>query len=323
MFTHKDIQHKSLFVINGTENQRLRVSVGRLLLENTKTGTVITKLPFPKILALIIVGHTTITTALIEFCNKYGIPIVVMKPNFRPVFYYGNMAEANYLLRQKQYENPKGNLESAKSLLINKISNQYRLIKRTKEKNTKTQSFFKTYENSLSTIKISNDLKSLMGIEGSISKQFFSAYYGFADWSNRGPRVKLDYLNATLDTGYTMLFNYIEAMTRLFGFDPYIGVYHQLWFKRKSLVCDLVEPFRCIIEHQIRKSLKYGSFKKEDFVLQKNSYYLKKEERTRYTKVFYEAIINHKSDIFIFLQQYYRCFMGRKSVLMYPNFKYE
>ena len=102
MFTHKDIQNRSLFVINGMEHQSLKVSAGRLLLEDTKTNKAITKLPFPKIMALLIVGHTTITTALIEHCNKNGIPLVVMKPNFRPVFYFGNMAEANFLLRKKK-----------------------------------------------------------------------------------------------------------------------------------------------------------------------------------------------------------------------------
>src|SRR5690554_2531175 len=101
MFTHKDIENRSLFVINGTEHQSLKVSAGRLMLEDTKTGKAITKLPFPKILGLMVIGHTTITTALVEHCNKHGIPIVVMKPNFRPVFYYGNMAEANFLLRKK------------------------------------------------------------------------------------------------------------------------------------------------------------------------------------------------------------------------------
>src|SRR5690606_19935321 len=135
MFTHKDIENRSLFVINGTENQRLRVSAGRLMLESEETGKAITKLPFPKILSLMIVGHTTVTTALIEHCNKHGIPMVVMKPNFRPVFYYGNMAEANFLLRKKQFESNKGNLPIARILIRNKMMNQLALLHKTKEKN--------------------------------------------------------------------------------------------------------------------------------------------------------------------------------------------
>ena len=120
-----------------------------------------------------------------------------------------------------------------------------------------------------------------------------------------------------------MLFNYIECMTRLFGFDPYMGVYHQLWFRRKSLICDLMEPFRCIIDHQIRKSLKYKTFKETDFEKMRGAYYLKSEFKKIYTQVFFEAIITHKAEIYKFIQQYYRAYMGRKSVINLPEFNYE
>lgn len=323
MFTHKDIENRSLFVLNGTEHQSLRVSAGRLMLFNTETNKAITKLPFPKILALLVVGHTSITTALIEHCNKHGIPMVVMKPNFRVVFYYGNMAEANFLLRKKQFNESKGNLEIAQGLMRNKFQNQINLLKKTREKSeqmTKAISFISSSIDSTYSVK---DFRELMGIEGRNARFFFEAYFEFANWEQRLPRVKIDTLNATLDIGYSMLFNFIEAMTRLFGFDPYMGVYHQLWFRRKSLICDLMEPFRCIIEHQIRKSLKYGTFKATDFEIQKNAHYLKSEHRKIYTKVFFEAIIDHKLEIYQYIQKYYRCYMGRKSVSIYPTFNYE
>lgn len=323
MFTHKDIENRSLFVINGLENQRLKVSAGRLMLENEETGKAITKLPFPKILSLMIVGHTTITTALIEHCNKHGIPMVVMKPNFRPVFYFGNMAEANFLLRKKQFEESKGILSIAQILIRNKLTNQLALLNKVREKTMQIQSAKNTIQQNIDTIEHVADYRALMGLEGRAAKAFFQAYFEFANWTIRQPRVKFDTLNATLDIGYTMLFNYIDCMLRLFGFDPYMGVYHQLWFRRKSLVCDLMEPFRCIIEHQIRKSLKYETFKPSDFEFKKNAYYLKSEMRKIYTKVFFEAIIAQKLEIYKYIQQYYRCFMGRKSITNYPMYNYE
>lgn len=323
MFTHKDIENKSLFVINGLEKQRLKVSAGRLMLENEETGKAITKLPFPKILALIIVGHTTITTALIEHCNKNGIPMVVMKPNFRPVFYFGNMAEANYLLRKQQFENSKGVLEIAQVIIQNKMNNQLQLLQKTREKSDQILASKTIIENACQEVFKAIDYRELMGLEGRAAKAFFKAYFEFSEWNSRQPRVKTNSLNATLDIGYTMLFNYMDCMLRLFGFDPYMGVYHQLWFRRKSLVCDLMEPFRCIIEHQIRKSLKYGTFKPSDFQIKKSAYYLKSEMKKIYIKVFFEAIIAHKSAIYKFVQQYYRCFMGKKSVTNYPIFNYE
>jgi CRISP-associated protein Cas1 len=320
MFTHKDIDNRSLFVINGLEQQNLKVSNGRLLLEDSVTNKAITKLPFPKILGLMVIGHTTITTALIEHCNKHGVPMVVMKPNFRPVFYFGNMAEANFLLRKKQFEDGKGNLNIAKVLIKNKIQNQAHLLKKTRNKSIEINQFFTTYESTENAIDHAQDFRALMGVEGSMAKLFFKAYYKFANWDIRQPRIKQDTLNATLDIGYTMLFNYIECMTRLFGFDPYMGVYHQLWFRRKSLICDLMEPFRCIIELKIKKALKYGTIKPSDFEKVKNAFYLKPLQKPIYTKLFFEGIIEYKPQIYKYIQQYYRCYMGRKSVSEYPIF---
>ena len=46
--------------------------------------------------------------------------------------------------------------------------------------------------------------------------------------------MKSDVLNVTLDIGYSILFNFMESFIRMFGFDLYVGVFHRLWFKRKS-----------------------------------------------------------------------------------------
>jgi len=246
-----------------------------------------------------------------------------MKPNFRPVFYFGNMAEANFLLRKKQFEQPAGVLPIACVLIRNKIMNQLCLLEKTKERNEAILLAKSVIKNTLEQIDTVTDYRTLMGLEGKVAKLFFQSYFDFAGWQQRQPRVKQDTINATLDIGYTMLFNYVDCMLRLFGFDPYMGVYHQLWFRRKSLVCDLMESFRCIIEHQIRKLLKNGTFKASDFEEKKNAYYLKPEFRKIYTKVFFEAIIEHKSKIYKYIQQYYRCFMGKKSVNNYPVFNYE
>ena len=126
MFTHKDVEARTIFVINCLEERSLRVSNGELLLEelcDNKKRT-LTKLPFQKILALFVIGHITVTTPLIEKCQKFNVALVVMKPNLRPVFYWSNSAEANYLLRKKQHDFKKDNLLFAKKIVENKIKNQ-------------------------------------------------------------------------------------------------------------------------------------------------------------------------------------------------------
>ena len=324
MFTRKDIETRTVFIINCIEHERsLRVLNGELLLEehsNESKKKVLTKFPFQKILALFIIGHITVTTPLIEKCRKFNVALVVLKPNLRPVFYWSDAAEANFLLRQRQYAYSKSDLSVAHLLVKNKIANQLIALKKTRRKDELTLSAIQQCEAALNTVFDVNDYNSLMGLEGVVSRSFFNAYFQSLNWKGRKPRLKLDIMNLTLDIGYNILFNFIECFIRMFGFDLYVGVYHRLWFKRKSLVCDLMEPFRCIIDHVILLAYHRNQFCENDFELVKSEYHLKYNKSADYYKIFYDALIARKIEIFQYIQSYYRCFMGCKSVQNYPNF---
>ena len=160
----------------------------------------------------------------------------------------------------------------------------------------------------------------LMGLEGGVSKAFFSAYFQTNGWKARQPRVKNDAINATLDIGYTILFNYIECFVRMFGFDVYVGVYHRLWFRRKSLICDLIEPFRCIIDKTVRTAFNRKQFSNKDFNINKGEWRLKFEKNKDYSKVFFDALLPYKMEIFKYVQSYYRCFMRGADMVSYPKF---
>ncbi|MCR5313874.1 MAG: type V CRISPR-associated endonuclease Cas1 [Bacteroidaceae bacterium] len=324
MFTHKDIEYRSIFVINCINERSLRVSNGELLLEEHVESTdkmkTLTEMPFQKILALFIIGHAKITTPLMEKCHKFGVTLVVVKPNFRPVFFWANHAEANFLLHQKQYAYSKDDLSIAKIIIRNKIHNQIKSLTDTRKKDDNTLYAISKCQDCLDNIVEAKEYSQHMGIEGLASKVFFAAYFGELSWQTRRPRTKCDVLNATLDIGYTILFNYIECFLRMFGFDIYIGVYHRLWFKRKSLVCDIMEPFRCIIDKTIRKAFNKQQFSAKDFDIKKGEYLLKRENNKIYSKVFFDALIPYKIEVFKYIQSYYRCFMNRKTADFFPQF---
>lgn len=314
---------RSIFVVNCINHSRsLRVLDGELMLEEvTDDGNqTLTKFPFQKLLALFIIGHITVTTPLIEKCKKYNVALVVLKPNLRPVFYWSNSAEANYLLRQYQYALPINDISIAKTIVYNKIYNQIVNLKRTKKKDCITVEAIENCQTILNGIDNIEDYKQLMGNEGIAAKSYFAAYFQSLSWRGRYPRTKCDSLNVTLDIGYTILFNYIECFVRMFGFDIYKGVYHRQWFQRKSLICDLIEPFRCLIDHAVLLAFNRKQFKENDFILKDSEYQLKKEKVADYYRIFYDVLIEHKSEVFKYVQAYYKCFMGRKSVKTYPQF---
>lgn len=316
---------RTIFVVNCIEHDRsLRVNSGELMLEELEGDKkkTLTKFPFQKLLALFVIGHITVTTPLIEKCKKYGVALVVMKPNLRPVFFWENSAEANYLLRKRQFEFKADDLSVAKCIVYNKVLNQKASLQKTRKKDEATTEAIIQCEAALNTLPDINDYNQLMGLEGTVAKSFFSAYFQNQNWKGRHPRMKSDVMNVTLDIGYTILFNFLESFIRMFGFDLYVGVYHRLWFKRKSLVCDLMEPFRCIIDHATLLAFNRKQFSEKDFTLIKQEYRLKYEKCANYYKVFYDALTAYKTEFFKYVQQYYRCFMGCKSVKEYPLFEF-
>lgn len=148
-----------------------------------------------------------------------------------------------------------------------------------------------------------------MGIEGSFTKKFFSMYFEELNWYRRMPRAKIDEYNLLLDIGYTFLLNYVDSLLRLYGFDVYKGCYHKLFFKRKSLSCDIVEPFRCIIDKQLLKSFRLKQINKKDFKFANGQYSLEYNKSKKYAGIFLEGILNYKEDIFNYIYEFYRFMM--------------
>lgn len=142
MFTHKDIEMRTIFVVNCIQHDRsLRVNSGELMLEEIEGDKkkTLTKFPFQKLLALFIIGHITVTTPLIDKCKKYGVALVVVKPNLRPVFFWANSAEANYLLRKRQFDLASNDITIGKALVYNKILNQKVNLQKTRKKDEATK----------------------------------------------------------------------------------------------------------------------------------------------------------------------------------------
>lgn len=41
--------------------------------------------------------------------------------------------------------------------------------------------------------------------------------------------------------------------------DVYCGVLHTMFYMKKSLACDVMEPLRAIVDEQVKKSLNLGT----------------------------------------------------------------
>lgn len=271
-----------------------------------KDGETQIKVSCHRLLAIFIVGDFTMTTQLIQKCGRYGISLILLKRNFTTYASFFANSEGNVLLKRKQYFcSVKRSLEIAKKLMENKVRNQMNLL-RYIEVNSIAGKERKDYrKEKITDIKESVNYKSLLGLEGGVSRDFFSLYYKELGWKRRAPRTKIDEINYLLDLGYSMLFNYVESIVRLFGFDVYKGVYHQLFYQRKSLVCDLVEPFRCIIDKTVLKGFRLGQFNKEDFERKEHKYFLPYKVVSNYNYVLFKELLEYKEDVYSYIKEYY------------------
>jgi CRISPR-associated protein Cas1 len=317
MLSYPDFKEKTVVTVFATQGQKFSFLNDNLIVKDNDDEVVL-QTSCHRMLALWIVGNGTFTTGLLERSKKFGFPIVHMSQNLKLIGAWNAPTEGNFLLRKKQYSYDSLNI--AKHLVYNKIINQLELLKSIRQKSIACKDAIENIKGYSLQISGMNDLTSLLGLEGVSAKVYFNVWYENLDWKGRKPRTKHDPLNVLLDMGYTYLFYYIENMLHLYGFDVYKGVYHTNFYKRKSLVCDLQEPFRCIVDKAVKKAYALGQVNESDFDFQKGQYSLKYSKSKYYTRLLLAAIIDYKSDLFLYCQQYYRAFIQEKEISDFPVF---
>ncbi len=301
MIQATDFEEKQIIFIDPKEGEGkfgLKIQNSNLLM--TRNDKPENKVRLHAILAIYIIGDLTLTTRFIDQAQKNNISIFFLKRNMGHYGAISSGAEANYLVRQRQYElSRKEELELAKHLVKNKVKNQARLLKEQKSAD---------FKKLLTAIDKAKDNKELLGLEGNYAKKFFKEYFKEINWRRRAPRTREDIPNLLLDIGYTILFNFIESVLRLYGFDIYKGVYHKLFFARKSLVTDLQEPFRCLVDKALLKGYRLGVVNEGDFKFntKKREFELPWKHSAKYYRLFSEEIMERKIEIFYFIQAFYR-----------------
>ena len=307
MLSLPDFKNKQIIVCNAVEGQKLAIKNDNLILKNNQDEVVL-QITCHKIFTVWIIGGFSITSVLIERSKKFGFSIYLLSYSHRLLAVVNSVAEGNFLLRKKQYQYQ--SIEIAKGLVHNKISNQMRLLKGIRNKEESLKIHMNKMSGYLEDLSQATNNQTILGLEGTASRLFFNEWYQHMDWKGRKPRTKTDYLNTLLDIGYTYLFNFIECFLHLYGFDVYMGVYHKEFYMRKSLVCDLVEPFRCIIDKKMRLGYNLGQIKIEDFEERQGQYFLKIDRNKYYVKIIIEEILLHNPNfaskfIFIIKFQFY------------------
>lgn len=112
-------------------------------------------------------------------------------------------------------------------------------------------------------------LDQLRGLEGAAAAMYFEAYFSaFAPAlgaTGRNRRPPRDPVNAVLSLSYTLLYAQATAACWAAGLDPALGALHTLSHGRAALACDLMEPYRPLIDLWVWQQFREGNLRAEHF----------------------------------------------------------
>lgn len=269
----------------------------------SKDGQVVNRASCHRVFAVFVLGDMTITSGLMKDGLRHGVSFFFLKENFETYASLNAAVEGHVVLRKRQYDmSVERCFDAAKKLVANKVSNQCCLLR---ERDMEC-GLLRDRADVLKNIHASDSKDILRGIEGNASRGFFQKYYKDLKWRRRAPRTKEDIPNLLLDIGYTMLFNCMDSLLRLHGFDTYKGFYHTLYFQRRSLSCDVMEPFRCLIDRELLKMHKLKRIDPKDFLIEDGRYILPWKNSKKYTEIFLQTLMDRKEDMYAFVHNFYR-----------------
>lgn len=307
MITLPDFKQKQLLFIQTEHGVLNKIKFQNDNVVFTKDDKVINRASCHRVFAVFIIGDISITSELMKQGQRFGVSFFFLKNNLEPYASINAAAEGNYLLRMRQYaQTNEEECYIAKQIVKNKIKNQLRLLRSRKMQTYLTE----REEEIIDKIDKTDTQDSLRGIEGNVSKEFFQTYFAQINWWTRMPRVKPDIPNFLLDAGYTMMFNFIDALLRLYGFDTYKGCYHKLFFQRKSLTCDIIEPFRSLIDREMLKMHTLKQVSENDFKMREGNIAISFQESQKYAQIFLEEIMKNREQIYQYVQGFYRFIMN-------------
>ncbi len=231
--------------------------------------TLIYNLPWKSLQAILLFGNHHITTPAMQAALQASVPIHFSSQSGK---YHGTLWNAqpaiySYQLWQQQTEtfaDADNALYGARQIVLARLIHIKETLRQRKINTHKT-----CIEKNIRTLHQCQNLASLMGKEGSATKEYFRLLKSILPaefkFTGRNRRPPTDPFNALLSLGYTLLYGYTESIIRASGLLPWAGFYHQPRGKHACLASDLMEPFRHLVERTALRLINQQSLKIADF----------------------------------------------------------
>lgn len=233
-----------------------------------------------KVESIVVSNQAMISTQAIAQALEHNIDIIFLDSYGDPLgrIWFSKMG-STALIRRKQLEaaaEPLG-LHLVVDMIHQKMKNQLNFLKRLMHARPGKKELFSPAISIIDRTLSNLDLKDaaledtrnrIMGLEGTAGRAYFQCLSKILpekyQFSGRSRRPAKDPFNAVLNYCYGILYSQVEKACILSGLDPYVGFLHTDNYNKKSMVFDLIEPFRIFAE-QTTVYLFTGKKMKDDY----------------------------------------------------------
>ncbi len=245
---------------------------------------------------VILDGDGSITFDALEWLSAQGVPLVQIDWQGKVVSVGGANYAANPDLveRQLKAKNNGEGFEFSKWLIHEKIKNSYDTIKQISANSQGAELILQKIDAQINSLEKNppKNVNELLNVEAIAAAAYFRYWYTLSlrwkglgkkpipqEWLCIGSRIgtgksnqfALHPVNAILNYVYGVLENQIRAQVLASGLDPTIGYIHSNFEKKRpTLVFDLMEPVRPVMDRKILKFVLERTFSPDDFILNKN-----------------------------------------------------
>ncbi len=254
-------------------------------------------------MAVLIIENNAVamTGCLLSELGKKKIKVILCdnerNPQIEMVSIYGTHNDSKRIREQIRWK------EETKStiwteIVREKIHNQSIILKRY-EKNTES-AMLAGYIDEIQSGDITNR-------EGHAAKVYFNAIFGMA--FTRGDEENI--INAALNYGYALLLSAFNREVVANGYLTQLGLGHDNQFNHFNLSCDLMEPFRVLVDDLVKRK-NYGqltSEEKHEIVnLLNDTVKIRETEQTVlnaikiYTKSVFDALTEENTELIKFIE---------------------
>ena len=228
-------------------------------------GKVVMQTPVNRIKRILLLNkQSSLSAYLIYECAKRKIDIDFIDHDlpYAMLTYPQHVSPVLHLEQLKTSFSPRG-LGYAREIVHTKAKNQINLIKylNRRRHSTMLEDRIKKMQTLYGRIKKAKEKKVLMGIEGSISVQYWSAFGEVLgiDGFVRTHRNSKDEVNQALNYGYAILYNRVQSALVHEGLNLHYPLYHAMQKNKPTLVYDMVEEFRQpVVDREILAMLNRG-----------------------------------------------------------------